>query len=116
MATHLSAAEEAEVSRTCERGLASYLADKHSQNRAKSTRTGVIVGIVGGIVTFMLAEPMHFKPAYAAIPAAAGVMSGLAHGLLTNDKQDLTYEEEFNSVCSSLDTEEDEEEDEDEDF
>ena len=113
MATHLSAAQEAEASRTCERGLASYLADKHSDTRAKSTRAGVIVGIAGGFVTLLLSEPMGYKNVYAVIPAAAGVLSGLAHGLLTDDNNDLKYEEEFNSVCNSIDDDDEDDEEDD---
>jgi|TARA_Y100000310_G_C20186752_1_gene580645 hypothetical protein len=100
----------AEAQRTCDAGLGSYLAQKHSDFRMKSFSKGVVAGVILTIPTYFGLKYYGMNPSLAALPFFAGTVGGTYRGITSAEQDDTLHTSDFEEVCSSL--EEDEEEDE----
>jgi hypothetical protein len=104
----LDSKTEAEARRLCDRGLASYLSDKHSTYIHKGLSYGVIGGAVASLPVWLLSVYGSSSKLWALAPFSLGIVSGLGYGLLTVEDGDPTHISDFEAVCSELEEEEEE--------
>jgi len=108
--TSISRRTEAEARRICERGIASYISDRHSIYLNRSIAYGVVGGIIPASALLITSVFMPINRLWTILPLGAGLISGFGYGLMSSGSQDPTSETEFEIVCESLTPEEEEEE------
>lgn len=104
----LDSKTEAEARRLCDRGLASYLSERHSTYIHKGLSYGVIGGAIASLPIWLLSVYGATNKVWALAPFGLGVVSGVGYGLLTVEAEDPAHISDFEAVCEEL--EEDEEE------
>ena len=108
--TSISRRTEAEARRICDRGMASYISDRHSVYLNRSLAYGVVGGVIPSSVLLITSAFVPFNRWWTALPLGLGLVSGFGYGVLTSGKQDPESEMEFEIVCESLVPEGDEDE------
>jgi hypothetical protein len=104
----LDSKTEAEARRLCDRGLASYLSERHSTYIHKGLSYGVIGGALASLPVWILSVYGSTSKLWALAPFGLGVVSGVGYGLLTVEGDDPAHISDFEAVCSELEEEEEE--------
>jgi hypothetical protein len=113
--TSISRRTEAEARRICERGITSYISDRHSIYLNRSIAYGVVGGVIPASALLITSAFLPINRLWTILPLGVGLISGFGYGLMSSGSQDPTSETEFEIVCESLTTEEEEEESDQED-
>jgi hypothetical protein len=106
--TDLNSKTEAEARRLCDRGLASYLSERHSTYIHKGLSYGVIAGAISSLPIWLLSVYGTTSKLWALAPFGLGVVSGVGYGLLTVENEDPAHISDFEAVCSELEEEDEE--------
>ena len=104
----LNSKTEAEARRLCDRGLASYLSERHSTYIHKGLSYGVIGGALASIPIWLLSVYGSTSKVWALAPFGLGVFSGVGYGLMTVENEDPAHISDFEAVCQELEEEEEE--------
>lgn len=108
MMSDLNSKTEAEARRLCDRGLASYLSDRHSTYIHKGLSYGVIAGAITALPIWLLSVYGSTSKLWALAPFGLGLVSGVGYGLLTVEDEDPAHISDFEAVCAELEEEEEE--------
>jgi|TARA_R110000803_G_scaffold119876_2_gene188106 hypothetical protein len=108
--TSISRRTEAEARRICDRGMSSYISDRHSIYLNRSLAYGVVGGIIPASALLITSAFLPINRLWTILPLGAGLISGFGYGIMTSGSQDPTSETEFEIVCDSLTPEEEEDE------
>lgn len=110
----MNSRNKAELQRVCDAGLASYLAQQHSDFRLRSFSRGVIGGVVLSIPAYFLLIYYHLNPVLTVLPLFGGVVGGTYQGLTHAESEDRLNTVDFDEVCASIEEEEETDEESDE--
>lgn len=104
----MNSRNKAEIQRVCDAGLASYLAQQHSDFRLRCFSRGVIGGVVLAIPAYFLLSYYHLNPVLTVLPLFGGVVGGTYRGLTQAESEDKLNIVDFDEVCASVEEEEEE--------